>query len=208
MTTFLAIVLAVLPAINVTDDNGRTRSTAEWSGVPTIVAPMYARCPVACPLIAEGLKRAVAESNASPASYRVVLFSFDPRDTPRDLQLFRERHRIPLAWSMVTTKGNDARRFFDALDYRYGDAHGLFTHTDAVIVLSADLRQAKVLYGTNHSGRDIDGALAIARGRQDWIGRFGGWILALLIFVAMLSAIALVTMTGPRVPAPIKRSCV
>jgi cytochrome oxidase Cu insertion factor (SCO1/SenC/PrrC family) len=199
MIAILSLVLAVLPAINVTDDAGRIRSTAEWSGVPTIIAPMYARCPTTCPLIAEGLKRAVAESEASPASYRVVLFSFDPRDTPRDLRLFRERHRIPLAWSMVTTHGNDARRFLDALDYRYGDANGLFTHSNEVIVLNADLQPAKVLYGTSSSGRDLDAALAIARGRRDWLGRFGGWILALLIFVAMLAAVALVTMTDPQI---------
>lgn len=194
----LALILAVLPSIAVTDDNGRTRSTAEWSGVPTVVAPMYMRCPVACPLIAEGLKRAVAQSKASPVSYRVVLFSFDPRDTPADLQRFRERHHIPLAWTMVTTRGNDARRFLDALDYRYGVAGTMFTHPNEVIVLNARLEPAKVLSGTNYSGRDLDAALAVAGGSTDWLGRYGGWILSLLILVAMASAAWLLTMVANR----------
>ena len=197
----LALLIAALPAIQVTDDGGRTRSTAEWSGVPTIVAPIYARCPLACPMIAEGLKRGVAESKAAPDSYRLVLFSFDPRDTPRDLQLFRERHRVPLSWSMVRSNGADSRLFLDALGYRYADAKGLFTHPNAVIVLSPDLKPAKTLYGTNYSGRDIDDALAVARGRRDWVGQFGGWILALLLFACALSAVSLVSALGRRGPA-------
>jgi cytochrome oxidase Cu insertion factor (SCO1/SenC/PrrC family) len=56
-----------LPAIEIVDDTGRIRSTEEWRGTPTILAPMYARCPLACPLIAEGLKRAAARSAAAPS---------------------------------------------------------------------------------------------------------------------------------------------
>jgi cytochrome oxidase Cu insertion factor (SCO1/SenC/PrrC family) len=166
--------------------------------VPTIVAPLYTRCPLACPLIAEGLKRGLAEAKASPSSYRVVLFSFDPRDTPRELRRFRELHRIPLAWSIVTTTGTDARRFLDALDYRYGEARGLFTHPNEVIALTADLRPAKALYGTSYSGQNLDEALAIASGRRDWLGQFGGPALAILLLVCGLSAVALVTLIGAR----------
>jgi len=188
------ILAALLLAIHVTDDTGRVRSTDDWKGVPTIVAPMYARCPLACPLIAEGLKRGVNESKATPGTYRVVLFSFDPRDTPRDLQLFRERHRIPLSWSIVKANDSaDAHRFLDALDYHYADAKGLFAHPNEVIVLDRAMKPAKVMAGTNY---DIDAALAIARGRRDWIGQFGGQILAGLILVSVFAAIRMFT-TSP-----------
>src|SRR3954454_6169476 len=90
-----------LPIIDIIDDAGRVRSTSDWKGIPTIIAPMYARCPVACPLIASALKRGVAQSSAAPSTYRVVLFSFDPHDTPADLRHFREREGIPLAWTVA-----------------------------------------------------------------------------------------------------------
>ncbi len=184
-----------IPDIEIIDDNGRTRSTAEWKGVPTILAPLYARCPLACPMIAYGLKRGVAQSDASSSSYRVVLFSFDPRDTPADLRRFRERNQIPLAWTVAAApRKGDARRLLDAIGYRYGEAGGHFTHPNAVIALTPDLTTAKFLIGTTY---DIDDALAASRGRRDWIDRYGGWLLALLL-VSILSVIYLVTLLGLR----------
>src|SRR3954466_5229697 len=51
--------------------------------------------------------------------------------------------------------------------------------------------------GTNY---DVDDLLAAARGSRDWIGRYGGWLLALLLLACLLTAIDLVTLftTRPR----------
>jgi hypothetical protein len=54
---------------------------------------------------------------------------------------------------------------------------------------------AKALIGTNY---DIDDLLAAARGRGDWLGRYGGWILALLLLALLLSAIHLMTLFTAR----------
>jgi len=179
------------------------RSTAEWNGVPTMIAPMYARCPIACPLIASALKRGVAQSAAAPSTYRIVLFSFDPHDTPADLRRFREREGIPLAWTVAAAANKgDARRMLDAIGYHYGEAGGYFTHPNEVIALTADLKTAKALVGTSY---DIDDLLAAARGGRDWIGRYGGWMLALLLLACLLSVIHLVTLFTARprtVPSP------
>jgi protein SCO1 len=194
MNVLALALLAALPNIDVVDDSGRVRSTAEWKGVPTIVAPMYARCPLACPMIAQALKKGVARSDAPPVSYRIVLFSFDPHDTPEDLRRFRERQKIPLNWSIVApTKKGDARLFLDACGYRFGEVRGAFTHPNAIIALTADLEVAQFIIGTNY---DIDAALVTARGSTDWIGRYGGWMLALALFACLLSAVYLVTLIG------------
>jgi len=188
------MILTLILALMVVDDGGRVRSTDEWRGTPTIIAPIYCRCPLACPLIAKGLKRGIAESTTPLASYRVVLFSMDPRDTPEDLRRFRERFQLPLSWTVVASK--DPRPFLDSLGYRYADANGLFAHPNAVIALDRDLKPAKYLYGTQYSGQEIDEALAIASGRRDWIGQFGGLLLGLLLLIALLSAVYLVTLIG------------
>jgi protein SCO1/2 len=180
-----------IPDIDIIDDTGRVRSTAEWRGTPTIVAPMYCRCPLACPMIAQGLKRGVAASSASATSYRVVLFSFDPKDKPEDLRRFREKQKIPLAWTVATAaRPGDARRLLDAAGYRYGEAGGHFTHPNAIIALTPDLETAKFLVGTSY---DVDDALAAARGGRDWIGQYGGWMLGALLLVSVLSAIYLMS---------------
>lgn len=192
------MIFTLLVSLLVVDDGGRVRSTDDWRGTPTIVAPIYCRCPLACPLIANGLKRGIAESTTPATQYRVVLFSMDPRDTPDDLHRFRERHQLPLSWTLVSTK--NPRAFLDSLGYRYADANGLFAHPNAVIVLDRDLRPAKFLFGTEWSGREIDEAIRIATGRRDWIGQFGGVLLALLLLTALLSAVYLVTLAGARRP--------
>jgi len=183
------VVGKTIPAIEVIDDNGAAQSTTEWRGTPTIVAPLYSRCPLACPMIVRGLKRGLAESSAT--NYRVVLLSFDPRDTPADLRRFRERNGVPLSWSTVVAKGGGARPLLDAIGYRYGDINGLFTHPNAVVVLTRDLKTAKFLFGTTYEARAIDDALAVACGRRDWITELGPWMLAGLLFVLLLSAISL-----------------
>ena len=185
-----------LPVIDIIDDSGRVRSTAEWKGIPTILAPMYARCPVACPLIASALKRGAAESSAGPSTYRVVLFSFDPHDTPADLRRFREREGIPLAWTVASAvHPGDARHMLDGIGYHYGEVGGYFTHPNEVIALTADLKTAKALIGTSY---DVDDLLAAARGGSDWIGRYGGWMLALLLLACLLSAVHLMTLFTAR----------
>jgi protein SCO1/2 len=195
--TVAALVLALaIPAIDIVDDSGRVRSTAEWKGTPTILAPMYARCPLACPLIVKGLKRGVLESSAPPASYRVVVFSFDPGDTPEDLRRFRTQQQIPIAWTVAKAvhKG-DERVLLDSVNYRFGQAGNHWTHPNAIIALRPNGTPAKMLIGTTY---DIDDALAAARGGHDLVGRYGGWMLGVLLLVCLSSLIYLMTLIGTR----------
>jgi len=187
-----------VPAIDLIDDNGRIRSTADWRGTPTILAPMYARCPAACPLIVDGLKKGISESSTALTAYRMVVFSFDARDTPADLRRFRERNNLPISWTVATAKPADIRRLLDAIGYRVGDANGLLAHPNAVVVLTPGLKTARYLFGTTYPGREIDQSLAVARGHRDLIAQFGGWMIAILLLACSLSAVYLVTLLGMR----------
>ncbi len=186
----IALLLAVaIPSINIIDDAGRARSTEQWRGTPTILVPMYTRCPLACPMIADNLKRASANININ--TYRVVFFSFDPRDTPADLREFREHHHIPLAWTLATANAADTRRLMDAIDFRFSE---VMTHPSQVVVLTPKLERAKVLLGTTFDAATLNAALDVARGGRDWLGRYGGYALALLLLVCVLSVIYLATL--------------
>ena len=195
--TLAALVLALaIPAIDIVDDSGRVRSTAEWKGTPTILAPMYARCPLACPLIVKGVKRGVLDSSAPPASYRVVVFSFDPGDTPEDLRRFRRQQQIPIAWTVAKAlRKGDERLLLDSVNYRFGQAGNHWTHPNAIIALRPDGTPARMLIGTTY---DIDDALAAARGGHDLIGRYGGWMLGVLLLLCLSSLIYLMTLIGAR----------
>ena len=160
-----------------------------------MIAPLYTRCPLACPLIVSGLKRAAGEARALPSSYRVIVFSFDPRDTPADLRRFRERHRLPISWTVATASRGDIRRLTDSLGYRFAEAPGGFTHPNALAALTPDLVTARFLFGTSYPAADFDAALAVARGGVDWVGRFGPAAIAVLLFAATLAGGRLVMLT-------------
>lgn len=182
-----------LAIVNVIDENGYVSSNAKWKGLPTILVPIYTRCPLACPTITRGMMKAVAQAKASPTTYRVVMFSFDKGDTPADLRNFRERHHLPLAWSVVTAKETDIRTMLDSVGYTFRSANGLFDHPNLVIALDADLKTAKYMPGTSY---DVDEALRVANGGSDWIVRYGAYILAALLLVCIFSAVYLFVLLG------------
>jgi protein SCO1/2 len=189
------------PVANVSliDDNGRVRAMDEWRGQPVVIAPLYTRCPLACPLIASALKRAAANANTLPSRYRVIIFSFDPRDTPADLRRFRERHQLPLNWTLATAKPDDIRRLTDSIGFRYATIPGGFTHPKVVVALTPDLRTARYLFGTNYPAADFDAAISVARGGTDWLTRYAGVAIAVLLFVCTLSiAYVVMGLTRPK----------
>jgi cytochrome oxidase Cu insertion factor (SCO1/SenC/PrrC family) len=175
------LLAAAIPAIRFVDDTSRVRTTEEWRGAATIVVPMYTRCPVACPMTAENLTRAALRQNMT--NYRVVFFSFDPRDTAADLHAFRERHRIPLAWTMASAAPADTRRLMDAIGFHFSES---MMHPNFLAVLAPDLARVQTF-----SASSMGAALEAARGGSDWAGRFGGYALAALLLIATLSAIYL-----------------
>ena len=197
----VALLLAAdhqpIARISFVDDRGVTRSTDEWRGLPSIIAPVYTRCPVACPLITSGVRKALAGSSARPGTYRVILFSFDPRDTPADLRRFRDLHNIPIDWTLASAKEPDIRALMDSLGFRYAQTKNSFTHPNMIFAVTSDLKTAKTLRGTEYRPGDIDEMLAIARGGSDWLDRYAGVLMALLLFACMASA-GYLAMAGPR----------
>jgi hypothetical protein len=81
----------------------------------------------------------------------------------------------------------------DSVGYHFASVNGLFDHPNLVIALTADLKTAKYMPGTSY---DVDAALETARGGRDWVGQFGGAMLALLLLVCVLSAVYLFALLG------------
>jgi len=188
----MLLAALLLARIEFFNDRGEMHSTEEWRGLPVIIAPVFTRCPVACPMITAGLKKALAESNARPGTYRVVLFSFDPRDTPADLHRFREQHRLPIDWTVASAKEPAIHALMDSIGFRYAQTNGGFTHPNMIVGVTADLKPSKVLVGTEYRAADIESMLA----GDDWLDRYAGPLVALLIFICLGSAGYLAIRTG------------
>jgi protein SCO1/2 len=196
--SFTAIVQDVSPQrgrpvaqINWTDDAGHVRRLSELAGFPVILLPIYTRCRTACIANVDQLKRALADSSADPRQFRVLLFSFDSAETPSTLARYRTRENVPLAWAVGTASQSDVDALLESIGFQYGKAGTEFSHPNLLIFLDSNLRIAKWIYGTDYSGRDVDGALKIASGESDWIGQHSEWLYALLLFTGSLLCVAL-----------------
>ena len=180
----------LVPVVSWTDENGTVHSLSEFAGYPIILLPIYTRCRTACVTNVGHLKEALSEASADPTQFRVLLFSFDPTDTPAVLADYRSHQKIPLAWSLGTGSRKDTEKLLESIGFQYGQAGKEFTHPNVLVFLDPNLRVAKWIYGDQYSGRDIDGALRVAAGESDWIGRHSDVLYALLLFAASLCCVA------------------
>lgn len=178
-------------SITWTDETGRARALSEFSGYPLVLLPIYTRCPGPCLQNVDRLKTALANSSTDPRQFRVLLFSFDSTDNAATLVKYRERENIPLGWSVGTASQNNIDTLLESIGVQVGTAGTEFTHPNILVVVDPKLRIAKWFYGTNFSGADVDLALKVAGGGNDWIGEHSQLLYALLLFAGSLLCVAL-----------------
>jgi cytochrome oxidase Cu insertion factor (SCO1/SenC/PrrC family) len=173
------------------DETGRVRRLSELSGYPLILLPVYTRCRGTCIANVDQLEKALTNSSADPKEFRVLLFSFDGSDTPAMLTSYRARERVPLGWNTGTASQRDIDALMESIGFQYGKAGPEFMHPNVLVVLDANLRIAKWIYGSSYTAHDIDSALKIAAGESDWVGRHSDLLYALLLFAASILCVAL-----------------
>ena len=180
-----------ITSINWTDDAGRTRTLTELSGYPVILLPIYTRCSGPCLQTVDRLKSTLANSSADPRQFRVLLFSFDSRDTAAALEKYRQRETIPLSWLIGSASQSDTDALLQSIGIQVGRAGTEFAHPNILVFLDPNLRVARWIYGTSYSSADIDLALKVAGGGNDWIGEHSQLLYSLLLFAGSLLCVAL-----------------
>ena len=185
------------------EDGAPSGVRALAGGGPALLLPIFTSCAGTCPITAEALRTALS---GRPGSFRVVVLSFDPADTARDLKSFRARHDLPAGWRLV--RGFDAaatRAFLDQFDFRVMTAQGGFDHPDEVLVLSPKGVWAGTFVGSPFSLRDLERARvwaleADAPSLAARLSRPGSWLA--LVFAALLLCLAAVFVLPRRASAP------
>src|ERR1043166_5120468 len=90
-----------------TDETGSIHRLSDFAGHPIILLPVYTRCRTSCVTNVSQLKAALQEAVTDPTQFRVLLFSFDPADSPAVLARYRASEKAPLAWSIGTASQKD-----------------------------------------------------------------------------------------------------
>lgn len=153
------------------DAAGRTVTVGSLLGKrPALFVPIYLSCPSLCPLALEGLVKSLRLLSLSAGrDYDVVVYSFDPRDTPalaakRRAELVSGYRRAgsDAGFHLLTGTPRSIAALNEALGLRAVSDSGQFAHAPGVVVVTPDGRASRYLFGLEYSARDLRLALVEA----------------------------------------------
>jgi protein SCO1/2 len=158
------------------DETGSPITLRELITIPTIIAPVYYKCPNVCSFLQGGLARALPEVKLEPGkAFRVLSVSFDETETPelahrsQAIYLDAMRQRFPAAaWSFLTGDPENIRSLLDAAGYHFQRQGGDFLHPVAIFVVTSDGKIVRYLHGTNVLPMDL--TLALVEASEGRIG--------------------------------------
>jgi protein SCO1/2 len=170
------------------DEQGNGFRLGELFGErPVVLAFVYFRCPLLCPLVERGAATAAKPLDLEPGrDYDFVFVSIDPEDTPERARERRAetvarygRDADPAGWHFLTGAEEPVRRLADAAGFHWtrDPMTGEFAHAAGLIVATPDGQVSRYLYGAEYSSRDLQ--LALVESSQ---GKIGGPVEKLLLY--------------------------
>jgi protein SCO1 len=184
---------------------------------PVILVLAYYECPMLCGLVRDGLAQSLrALALAIGEQFAVITVSIDPRETSAHAvakkgQTLRSYGRAGAAegWHFLTGEEAPIRHLTQAVGFRYAfdAANGQFAHAAGLVVLTAQGKITRYLYGLEFAPRDVRLALIEAAAGQigspiDQLllfcyeydpatGRYGLVIMNVLRLAALITAVVL-----------------
>jgi protein SCO1/2 len=161
------------------DETGATAELSRYFGrKPVILNFVYYKCTDLCPLLLDGLVRAMrALSFYVGNQFDVLTVSFDPHDNPAlaaaKKKDFVGRYARPGAadgWHFLTGGEDSIKKLTETVGFRYSyDARtGEFGHATGIVLLTPEGKTARYYYGIDFSPRDL--RLGLIEAAADKIG--------------------------------------
>jgi protein SCO1/2 len=170
------------------DERGAGVRLGDYFGKrPVVLVFAYYDCPMLCTQVISGLASALGVLSLQPGKdFEIVTVSFNPADTPASAAAKKAtyldryaRDGAAGAWHFLTGDPPSIAQLTKAAGFRYAwDADTKqFAHPSGVIVLTADGRLARYLFGIEYGPRDLRYAIVEASE-----GRVGNAADALLLY--------------------------
>jgi protein SCO1/2 len=196
------------------DESGRAVKLGDYFGRrPVVLSLAYYDCPMLCTVTLNGLASALDVLAFEPGrDFEVVTVSFEPKETPElaaaKKAAYLRRYQRPgaaAAWHFLTGDAAQIRRLTGAVGFRYAwdERTKQYAHASGIMVLTADGRLARYLYGVEYAPKDLRFAIVEAsQGRilspvdrlllycyhyDPELGRYGKSVMALLRVAAVLT---------------------
>ena len=134
---------------------------------PTIFSLIYFRCPGICSPLTTGIAEAVDKLDLEPGKdFNIVSISFNPSE---DFIMAAEKKSNYLAtmkrpmnnesWRFLTGDSTNIARISDALGFRYQKQGNDYMHGASIMVVAADGKITRYLFGTQFNPFDMKMAL-------------------------------------------------
>jgi protein SCO1/2 len=154
---------------------------------PLVVVLAYYECPMLCSMVINGLLDGMkAIEQTAGKDYRVLVVSFDPRDTVETAAKKREayvraygRPIDPRGWDFMVGEPREVQRLADSLgfSFRWDDKTQQYAHAAAAFVVTPDARLSRTLYGVSFPSKNLN--LAV---REASLGHLGSAVDRVLLF--------------------------
>lgn len=158
------------------DEDGKAVRLRDLVTRPTVIAPVYYRCPNVCHFLQGELAQVLPQLQlVAGADYQVLSISFDETETPeiarrnRDTYLAAAGGKVPAAgWRFLTGDPPAIMALTGAAGYRFQRVGVDFQHPVAIFVVSPDGTIVRYLHGTRILSKDL--ALAVAEAKAGVVG--------------------------------------
>lgn len=158
------------------DEQGNPVRLAELVTQPTVIAPVYYRCPNVCHFLQGDLARVLPQLKLEPGKdYRVLSISFDETESPALARRSKDNYFTAMqaafptdGWRFLTGSTENIRALTDAAGYYFKRVEGEFLHPVAFFVVSADGTIVRYLHGTHVLPKDL--TLALYEAKEGRVG--------------------------------------
>ncbi len=169
----------ISPDLNFHDENGRSGTLRQYFDArPIILVPIYFECPQLCSETMNGLLRALRSvSFDAGKQFHVLVFSFDPKDTPTDA-LAKKRQTLERygrahaenGWTFLTGDANAIQKLTDSIGFHfaYDDELKQYAHSTGVVLLTPQGKVSHYFFGVEYSAKDL--RLALVEASHEKIG--------------------------------------
>ena len=153
------------------DESGQSVTLGQLVKGPTIIAPIYYRCPNVCNFLQSDLARVLPDIRRTPGQeYNVISVSFDETETPelaaKNKAMYYQAMKgdfPPGAWRFLTGDKEAIMQLTGSAGYRFRKMHdGQFLHPVVVFVVDSNGTIIRYLHGTRFLAKDITLALVEA----------------------------------------------
>ncbi|HRK06589.1 MAG TPA: SCO family protein [Pseudobdellovibrionaceae bacterium] len=141
-----------------TTHQDKSIKVSEFKGQPRVLTMIFTRCPSACPMIINDLKK--IERALTPAARKKVRFtvmSFDSKnDTPEALRAFASKMKLGDNWDLLVANEADTREMAALLNVQYKQIpSGEFVHSNWVHAVDAEGQLLKSREGLGQPGEEL-----------------------------------------------------